>query len=455
MRIREIRKNRRGVFRTAPLRPCPVEGRDKPRTCSCAGRGYRDQTQRLTDPRVCQTSPNPFRLSRVSCHRRNTELLTPAAALSPATGTSDRLAAPTVAVVITCRNYSEFVVHAIQSVASQSYRWFRCVVVDDASTDESRAIIEDTLARLADDRFLLLSLNKNVGQLAAFRLGLERLAGQFAAFLDADDMWFPRFLECHVRAHLNSVCAAPLSGSDACLVDREGVPLMGTLFYCAKDRSGFAQIPGNDLPDDSCPRVEGDGIVLDSGAALKVRYISRNVTGWHWVNTSAMVFRRDFVDLAIPADGEPKERHADYILASLGHMLGGSLIIPDRLGTYRIHGRNLFAASRRIGSFQINGFEPPGSVQYANDRLVLHVLRNWDVFASLAGAEAIAEGLQRFLAANRFRELAKAANVDDDVERVLDRADRARRAYRYRLKRYLIGRYLALAAGARSGWRNA
>jgi hypothetical protein len=167
-----------------------------------------------------------------------------------------------------------------------------------------------------------------------------------------------------------------------------------------------------------------------------------------------MVFRRDFVDLAIPVDGEPKERHADYILASLGHMLGGSLIIPDRLGTYRMHGRNLFAASRRIGSFQINGFEPPGSVQYANDRLVLHVLRNWDVFASLAGAEAIAEGLQRFLAANRFRELAKAANVDDDVERVLDRVDRAQRAYRYRLKRYLIGRYLALAAGARSGWRN-
>jgi glycosyltransferase involved in cell wall biosynthesis len=360
-----------------------------------------------------------------------------------------------VAVVITCRNYSEFVAQAIQSVASQSYPWFRCIVVDDASTDESRAVIEDTLARLADDRFLLLSLNNNVGQLAAFRLGLERLTGVFAAFLDGDDIWFPRFLECHVRAHLNSICAAPLSGSDACLVDREGALITGTHFYCAKDRSGIAQIPGNDLPDDACPRVEGDGIVLDSGAALKVRYVSRNVMGWHWVNTSAMVFRRDFVDLAIPVDGEPKERHADYILASLGHMLGGSLIIPDRLGTYRIHGRNLFATSRRIGSFQINGVDPPGSVQYANDRLVLHVLRNWDVFASLAGAEAIAEGLQRFLAANRFRELAKAANVDDEVERVLDRADRARRAYRYRLKRYLIRRYLALAAGARSGWHNA
>jgi hypothetical protein len=158
-----------------------------------------------------------------------------------------------------------------------------------------------------------------------------------------------------------------------------------------------------------------------------------------------MVFRRDFVDLAIPIDGEPKERHADYILASLAQMLGGSLIISDRLGTYRIHERNLFAASRRIGSFQNNGFEPPGSFQYANDRLVLHVLRNWDVLASLAGDEAIAEGLQRFLAANRIRELAKAANVDNEVERVLDGVDRARRAYRYRLKRYLIRRYLAFA----------
>ena len=351
-----------------------------------------------------------------------------------------------MAVVITCRNYSAFVAHAIQSVASQSYPWFRCVVVDDASTDESRAIIEDTLARLADDRFLLLSLNKNVGQLAAFRLGLERLAGRFAAFLDADDEWFPRFLECHVRAHLNSVCAAPLSGSDACLVDRAGVPITGTHFFCAKDRPGFAQIPATDLPDDACPRVEGARIVLDGGAPFKVRYVSRNVTGWHWVNTSAMVFRRDFIDLAIPIDGEPKERHADYVLASLAHMLGGSLVIPDRLGTYRIHGRNLYAASRRFGSFQINGFEPPGSVQYANDRLVVHVLRNRDVFASLAGAEAIAEGLQQFLVGSRFRDLAKAANVDDDVERVLNRAYRARRAYRHGLKRYLLRRYQAFAA---------
>jgi hypothetical protein len=127
-------------------------------------------------------------------------------------------------------------------------------------------------------------------------------------------------------------------------------------------------------------------------------------------------------------------------------MLGGSLIIADRLGTYRIHGRNLYAASSRIGSFQINGFEPPGSVQYANDRLVLHVLRNWDVFASLAGVEAIAEGLQQFLVGSRFRDLAKAANVDDEVERVLNRAYRARRASRHGLKRYLLRRYLAFAA---------
>jgi cellulose synthase/poly-beta-1,6-N-acetylglucosamine synthase-like glycosyltransferase len=139
-----------------------------------------------------------------------------------------------VAVVITCRNYSAFVPHAIQSVASQSYPWFRCVVVDDASTDESRAIIEDTLARLADDRFLLLSPNNNVGQLAAFRLGLERLTGRFAAFLDADDEWFPSFLECHVRAHLNSVCAAPLSGSDSCLVDRDGVLITVQVFIARR-----------------------------------------------------------------------------------------------------------------------------------------------------------------------------------------------------------------------------
>ena len=429
--------------------------RDTHHVSSCAAECAKNQEiLGLPDPCICRHPPSYCRLNPVSCHG-DSDLLRPAEVLSPAIRSSDQLAAPAVAVVITCRNYSEFVARAIHSVASQSYPWFRCVVVDDASTDESRAIIEDTLFRLCDDRFSSLSLKNNVGQLAAFRLGLERLAGKFAAFLDADDTWFPGFLECHVRAHLNSVCAAPLSGSDACLVDREGVLIAGTHIFLAKDRSGIAQNFAADLPDDACPRVEGDRIVLDGGAPLKVRYVSRNVTGWHWVNTSAMVFRRDFVDLAIPVDGEPKERHADYVLASLAHMLGGSLVIPDRLGTYCIHGRNLYAESRRIGSFQINGFEPQGSVRYADDRLVLHVLRNWDVFASLAGAEAIAEGLQRFLVADRFRELAKVANVDGDVERILSRTERKRRAYRYRLKRYLFKRYSALAASARSGWHSA
>ena len=96
---------------------------------------------------------------------------------------------PRISVVVTCYNCRDYIGDAIHSVARQTLHDFECVVVDDASTDDSAAVVQQTLDDLADPRFSLLRLEKNVGQTGATRRGLAATRATFVCFLDSDDLW--------------------------------------------------------------------------------------------------------------------------------------------------------------------------------------------------------------------------------------------------------------------------
>ena len=79
---------------------------------------------------------------------------------------------PKISVVVTCFNCRDYIADAIRSVARQTLSDFECVIVDDASTDDSAGVIQRTLDELKDARFALVRLPKNVGQTGATRAGL-------------------------------------------------------------------------------------------------------------------------------------------------------------------------------------------------------------------------------------------------------------------------------------------
>ena len=110
---------------------------------------------------------------------------------------------PKISVVVTCFNCADYIAAAVRSVARQTWRDFECVIVDDASTDTSAAVIQQMLDELKDSRFSLVRLPKNVGQTGATRAGLKRTNAPFVCFLDSDDLWNEDFLERHLAAHLN------------------------------------------------------------------------------------------------------------------------------------------------------------------------------------------------------------------------------------------------------------
>src|SRR4029077_3087176 len=81
--------------------------------------------------------------------------------------------------------YGRFLGRAIDSALGQAYPWTEVVVVDDGSTDESRAVIAGY-----GDRVVPV-LKGNGGQASAFNAGLAASRGRVVIFLDSDD-WLTR-----------------------------------------------------------------------------------------------------------------------------------------------------------------------------------------------------------------------------------------------------------------------
>ena len=92
---------------------------------------------------------------------------------------------PLVTVVITNYNYGRFIARAIESVQTQDYQNLEILVADDASTDNSVAIVKE-LSRI-DPRLRLISQVSNVGLARNKQSACHQASGAFLTFLDADD----------------------------------------------------------------------------------------------------------------------------------------------------------------------------------------------------------------------------------------------------------------------------
>ena len=256
---------------------------------------------------------------------------------------------PKISVIVTCYNCRDYIADAIRSVARQTLRDFECVIVDDASTDDSAAVVQQTLDELADSRFSLLRLDKNVGQTGATRRGLAATRATFVCFLDSDDLWNDDFLERHLAAHLNETYAVGFTACNARLIDGQGALIAGCVYWFGKDRArvdrdqAFAPVDPARVPKvDSARGATWQG-------QTPYRLYTRRVVHWVWVSTSSMMFRRSLIDLVFPDDDEAFRLHMDFYIVIMAQMVAGSLLIDEALYSYRLHGRNGAADNPVLG----------------------------------------------------------------------------------------------------------
>ncbi len=100
-----------------------------------------------------------------------------------------------VAVIIPCFNAAATLPRAISSVLSQSTLPQQIIFVDDASTDNTKQIIEKFCAEHSQFSVVKVYLATNLGAASARNHGWARATVPFIAFLDCDDGWHPQKLE--------------------------------------------------------------------------------------------------------------------------------------------------------------------------------------------------------------------------------------------------------------------
>lgn len=97
-----------------------------------------------------------------------------------------------VSIITPCWNGEKYIGETIESVLAQTYPDWEMVIVDDGSTDSSRAII---MSYAAKDKRIRFFSQENAGSAAARNHGIKEASGRYIALLDADDLWDPEFLE--------------------------------------------------------------------------------------------------------------------------------------------------------------------------------------------------------------------------------------------------------------------
>lgn len=98
-----------------------------------------------------------------------------------------------ISCIVPAYNGERYISEALDSVLVQTYLPIEIIVADDGSTDETAAI-----AAGYGERVRLVS-QPTAGPAATRNLGLNAAAGEFVAFLDADDLWRPEKLERQMK----------------------------------------------------------------------------------------------------------------------------------------------------------------------------------------------------------------------------------------------------------------
>ncbi len=217
-------------------------------------------------------------------------------------------AAPTFSVLVATYNQASYLAETLDTVAAQSFAGYEIVVVDDGSTDETRAVLEAWAGRFRREHpnRVVACTTPNRGQSAAMEHGFALCRGRYVCLLDSDDLWLPHKL-ARVAAEAESTPEAGMLHHPLYVVDARGA------------RTGDVRPKRARLSD-------GD-------LRAEIRRTSRIVAP----ASSGMVIRSDVFAQLVPMPTKGFRTAADAYLT-----MGASLLAPVRavhepLAEYRMH----------------------------------------------------------------------------------------------------------------------
>jgi glycosyltransferase involved in cell wall biosynthesis len=241
-----------------------------------------------------------------------------------------RSAAPRVSVIVPNYNYARYLKARLDSISAQSFVPFELIVLDDASTDDSAAIIDQELAGMPfPTRFIRNDVNSG-SVFRQWRKGIEMAEGDLVWIAEADDLADPDFLRETVRPFASSDVV--MSYTQSRQIDEDGGQIAADyLRYVADiDRRKWTR----------------DYVVPGRTEIADALFIKNTIP-----NVSAVVFRRTALMAVLTAHGEEimSYRHAGDWVTYLRLLERGSIAFKRwPLNAHRRH-----AASVTVGNFNL------------------------------------------------------------------------------------------------------
>jgi glycosyltransferase involved in cell wall biosynthesis len=127
---------------------------------------------------------------------------------------------PKVSIVIPTYNSVKSLPKAINSILSQTYHDYEIIIVDDGSIDNTKDVVDEYLKKYPEKIKYFYQQNKRPA--AARNLGIKNANGELSAFLDADDVWHPRFLEKTIKLYESNDLDWIIIDNDFVLFDEDG-----------------------------------------------------------------------------------------------------------------------------------------------------------------------------------------------------------------------------------------
>lgn len=124
---------------------------------------------------------------------------------------------PLFSVVVPVYNRAEMLRETLESVFAQDFTDYEVIVVDDGSTEDIAAVVREF-----GDRVKLLR-QRNSGPGAARNLGIAHATGEYIAFLDSDDLWFPWTLATYASVIEDNEWPSFVAGKPLCFRERSAL----------------------------------------------------------------------------------------------------------------------------------------------------------------------------------------------------------------------------------------
>lgn len=211
-----------------------------------------------------------------------------------------------IAVVLCTRNGSRWIAEQLRSILAQDRVPDSVHITDDASEDDTMAIIEQIL----EGAPFYVDVVRNetpVGIAANFERTLMRADAEMIALCDQDDRWSPAKLQRTEDVMTEPSVMAVFS--DGTLIDESGASVGRSLWQA----TGVGRFARHRL---------ATGKVLDQ------------LLRWNVVTGATLAVRRAVLDVALPI---PRETLHDEWLALIAAGLGDVVAIPERLVEHRLH----------------------------------------------------------------------------------------------------------------------